>query len=326
MIRSRTPLRVSFVGGGTDLPLFYRQHGGAVVSSTVVHYIDVILKRLPPGSKYRYQLNGSGIKEAADIDEIENQLTREALKFANVNIPLEIVSHSSVPAGTGLGSSSSYTVGLLNALHALKGERRSSQELADEACYIEIERLKRPIGRQDQYIASTGGLRHTVFHQDERVVTKLVNCAPGVRERFEKHLLLFYLGGNRDAESILSQLNKDIEQKKKLLEEMKSLCGGFLEVLARGTRLDELGEILDAGWRLKRKLNDGVSNKRIDEIYERSLAKGAIGGKLLGAGGAGFLLLFVAMGQQDRVRSELKECREFQYKCDMNGSRIVTSE
>src|ERR1041384_4141250 len=326
MICSRTPLRVSFVGGGTDLPNFYRQYGGAVVSSAVVHYIDVMVKRLPPGSKYRYQLNGGGINEAACIDEIDNAITREALKFTNVKIPLEIVSHSSVPAGTGLGSSSSYTVGLLNALHALKDERRTAEELADEACHLEIELLKAPIGRQDQYIASTGGLRHTVFHPDERVVSTPVRCVPGVRERLEKRLLLFYLGGNRDAVSILAQLNQDIEQKQRVLQEMKSLCGRFLEVMARGTDLDELGEILDVTWSLKCKLNDGISNQRIDEIYQRSRAKGAIGGKLLGAGGTGFLLLFVTMGQQDRVRSELREYREFQYKCDLNGSRIVMSD
>lgn len=325
-IRSRTPLRVSFVGGGTDLPLFYRQYGGAVVSSAVVHYIDVTVKRLPRGSKYRYQLNDSEIKEAADIHEVENHITREALTFTNVKLPLEITSHSSVPAGTGLGSSSSYTVGLLNALHALQGERRSAEELANEACQIEIELLKAPIGRQDQYIASLGGLRHTVFHRDERVVSQPVRCASAVHEAFEKNLLLFYLGGNRDAVSILSQVNNDMEQKTTVLQEMKSLCGSFLEVLARGTRLEELGEILDLTWQLKRKLNDGISNQRIDEIYQRSRARGAIGGKLLGAGGAGFLLLFVPLNQQDSVRSELRECREFQYRCDTRGSRITHFE
>ncbi|HEU4507287.1 MAG TPA: hypothetical protein VFR78_03545 [Pyrinomonadaceae bacterium] len=326
MIVSRTPLRVSFVGGGTDLPLFYRRYGGTVVSSAVVHYIDVSVKRLPPGSSYYYRLNGTGLKEAADVDEIENQITREALKFTRTDTPLEITSHSSVPAGTGLGSSSSYTVGLLNALHALHGEHRSSEELAAEACHIEIDLVKAPIGRQDQYIASTGGLRHTVFHPDERVDTKPVSCAPHVREKLEKQLLLFYLGGNRDAVSILSQVNKDMDQKTKVLQEMKSLCDSFLEVLARGTRLHELGEILDANWNLKRKLNDEISNQRIDEVYQRSRAKGAIGGKLLGAGGAGFLLLFVELDKQDTVRAELKDCREFQYKCDMDGSRIVVSE
>jgi D-glycero-alpha-D-manno-heptose-7-phosphate kinase len=322
MIHSRTPLRVSFVGGGTDLPSFYRRHGGAVVSSAVVHYIDVMVKPLPPGSKYRYQLNGSDIQEAADIDEIESPITRAALEFTNVNMPLEIISHSSVPAGTGLGSSSSFTVGLLNALHALKGECRPAEELAEEACHLEIELLKAPIGRQDQYIASIGGLRHTVFHQDERIVSESV-CRPGTREKLEKHLLLFYLGGNRDAVSILSRVNNDMEQKTAVLQEMKGLCGNFLEVLERGTRLEELGEILDITWRLKCQLNDGISNEFIDDMYQRSRAKGAIGGKLLGAGGAGFLLLFVPLDQQDKVRAELREYREFQYKCDLHGSQIT---
>jgi len=323
MIHSRTPLRVSFVGGGTDLPSFYRRHGGAVVSSAVIHYIDVMVKPLPPGSKYRYQLNGCEIREAADIDEIESPITREALKFTNVKIPLEIISHSSVPAGTGLGSSSSFTVGLLNALHAVKGECRPAEELAEEACHLEIELLKAPIGRQDQYIASIGGLRHTVFHQDERIVSEPVGGVPGIREKLEKRLLLFYLGGHRDAVSILSQVNNDMEQKTAVLQEMKSLCGSFLEVLARGTHLEKLGEILDITWRLKCKLNDGISNKFIDDMYQRSRAKGAIGGKLLGAGGAGFLLLFVPLDQQDRVRSELRGYREFEYKCDLHGSRIT---
>ena len=323
MIHSRTPLRVSFVGGGTDLPLFYRQHGGAVVSSAVVHYIDVLVKPRPQGSKYRYQINGSAIREAADVDEIESPITREAIKFTNVDVPLEISSHSSVPAGTGLGSSSSFAVGLLNALHGLQGEHRTSEELADEACHLEIDLLEAPIGRQDQYIAALGGLRHTIFQPDECIVSQPVCCAPGIREKLEKNLLMFYLGGNRDAVSILSQVNKDMDQKTAVLVEMKSLCGNFLEVLARGTRLEELGEILDITWRLKCKLNDGISTGQIDQLYQRSRARGAIGGKLLGAGGAGFLLLFVAPDQQDEVRSELREYREFEYKCDPQGSRIT---
>lgn len=324
MIHSRTPLRVSFVGGGTDLPMFYRKYGGAVVSSAVVHYVDVMVKSLPATATYRYQINGDGIKESAGVDEIEHEITREAIRFVAIDRPLAISACSSLPAGTGLGSSSSYTVGLLNALHALKNGCVSPRQLADEACHIEIEVLKQPIGRQDQYIASSGGLRHTVFHTNETVDSTPANCAPGVRKNLEKCLLLFYLGGHRNAKTILAQVNRDLEEKKNHLQEMKSLCANFLEVLARGTRLHELGEILDVSWHLKRKLNHAISNERIDDIYRRSRATGAIGGKLLGAGGTGVLLLFVDPGQQERVRLELKDFRELQFKCDMTGSRIVT--
>jgi D-glycero-alpha-D-manno-heptose-7-phosphate kinase len=325
MILSRTPLRVSFVGGGTDLPAFYRKCGGAVVTSALAHSIDVTVRPLPPGSKFSCRLEGGEVAEAASADEIGHRMTREALRLVGVEGPLEITSRSSVPCGTGLGSSSSFAVGLLNALHAFKGERVPAARLAEEACHLEIELLGEPIGKQDQYIASAGGVRHITFHPDESVVSSEVGCAPEVCEELERHLLLFYLGGRRPAGSILAHVNRDIEDKNAELRELKSLCDGFLEVLLSGTRLNRLGEILDEAWRLKRRLNDAVSNERIDGVYARARAGGAVGGKLLGAGGAGFLLLFVPPERQAAVRAELREFRELQYRCERLGSRIVFS-
>lgn len=325
LIQSRTPLRVSFIGGGTDLPAFYKEHGGgAVVSTALRRYIHISVRRLPASSPFRCLLGSGPAQEAACADHIEDQITREAVRLTGIRTPLEIRAAFDISSGTGLGSSSSYAVGLLHALHVLQGRRVTWRRLAHEACQIEIEILKHPIGLQDQYIASSGGFRRIAFHPDGTVASSPVGCAPGVRRAFEQHLMLFYVGGQRRAGTILGEVQREMSRNKTHLQTLKSMCDDFVRVLVHGTDLRVLGELLDAAWQLKRKLSDSISNTRIDDIYCRARAKGAIGGKLLGAGGAGFLLLFVPPSQQGTVRRELCDHAELAFESDPRGSRILS--
>ena len=321
--RSITPLRVSFIGGGTDLPAFYREHGGEVVSMALGYHINIAVRRLDGPFRVAYQVNGEPPRVSPSVDEVEHPITREALKFLEVDKPIEITSSSEVPAGTGLGSSSSYTVGLLHALHAAQGGGPPWARLADEACHIEIDRLKAPIGRQDQYIAAGGGFRRTVFMPDDSVHSTSIECAPDIREEFTNHLMMFYLGGKRPALEILTEVQREMNQNKAPLCELKSMCSGFLESLSRGD-FEEVGEILHQAWLIKRSLNPRISNGHVDEAYERSRASGAIGGKLLGAGGTGFLLLLAPPSRHARIRAELRAHREFRFQPDPLGSRVFS--
>jgi D-glycero-alpha-D-manno-heptose-7-phosphate kinase len=324
LVHSRTPLRISFVGGGTDLPAFFRKYGGAVISTTISCYIDIVVKLRLVESGFKYLADNNIVDVATTINEIRAPLTGECLKqvgWGNADA-VEILYSSDVPFGTGLGSSSAYTVGLLHALSTMRGENISEAKLAQNACRIEIDLLGKPIGYQDQYIVANGGLRRTTFHADDNVTSTLVNCPPQVMRAIEDRLLLFYLGGQRKADSILSDIQQSIESNRPILRKIMELCDDFEKLLAHGEQLNEVGEILDYGWRLKRSLNEQITNGHIDDVYRRSRSKGAIGGKLLGAGGTGFLLLFVPPERQRAVCEELGAYRRLPLSFDHLGSRI----
>jgi D-glycero-alpha-D-manno-heptose-7-phosphate kinase len=325
LTHSRTPLRISFTGGGTDLPAFYRKRGGAVISATITCYVDVVLIPRLVESGFKYQSDVGDVEEAATVDQITNQLIGQSLKLVGWDSAhgLEIFCSSGVPFGTGLGSSSACAVGLLHALYTMMERSASGMQLASDACQIEIDLMGKPIGRQDQYIIANGGLRHTTFNIDDTVVSTPIECSPAVLREIEDRLLLFYLGGTRKADSILASLQQSIEQNEPVLEDLKFLCHDLEEVLKRGTNLDEFGEILDYAWQLKRRLHRGITNDRIDDIYQRSRVKGSIGGKLLGAGGTGFLLLFVPPERQAAVCDELQDYRRLHFRFDPIGSRIM---
>jgi D-glycero-alpha-D-manno-heptose-7-phosphate kinase len=326
MIITRTPLRISFAGGGSDLPAFYEQELGAVVSTAIDKYIYITVN-----PKFDHKIRASySITEIVDtIDDLKHELIREALYLLDVKQGIEITSISDIPSqGTGLGSSSSYTVGLLNALYAHCGHMAGAERLADEACHIELDRCRKPIGKQDQYIAAYGGLQYIRFNPDGSVFTDPIMCSPVTRKRLQTRLLLLYTGLTRSADNILTEQSRETrvnEAKRNSLRRMVSLADQLCEALGRDD-IDAFGEILHTGWLEKRKLATNISNSNIDDWYERARTAGAIGGKLLGAGGGGFLLLYADPAQHTDICRALPELRPIPFHFCPQGSKVIYVE
>jgi D-glycero-alpha-D-manno-heptose-7-phosphate kinase len=320
MFISRTPFRVSFVGGGTDLPCFYTREPGAVISMTVNKYVFIAVNQRFDDT-LRISYSRTEIVDA--VDQVCHPLFRESLRHAGLVSGVEVTSIADIPSGTGLGSSSSFTVGLLHALNAFQGHYKAACELAQEACHLEIEVLGQPIGKQDQYAAAFGGLRKYQFNPDGSVFVNPVICCSETKRVLLEHLMFFYVGGCRDARQVLQQQSHNAGQTLPFLRKMRSLVEDFWAILVRGNGLGELGEVLHEGWLCKRQLSNNVSNARIDEIYERARAAGASGGKLLGAGMGGFLLLFCNPCKQNAVRERLHNLREVTFGFEPEGSKII---
>lgn len=322
MIISRTPLRVSFAGGGTDLPSFYLLEPGSVVNTAINKYIYITVnKRFDDTIRISY----SKTEIVDNIEKIEHPVVREALRLLGVTNGIEITSISDVPSkGTGLGSSSSFTVGLLNALHAYKGEYKSAETLAREACKIEREILKEPGGKQDQYIAAYGGLQFIEFHPDESVFVNPVICSKSTKKELEKNLIMFFTGVTRDSTTIHRQQEKNTIAKIDFLRRMKILSEEVRECLMNNN-VDKIGKILHENWILKKQLADGISDPMIDALYEKGIKAGALGGKILGAGGGGFLLFYSHEENHDAIREALK-LRELQFRFEQSGSKIIFIE
>lgn len=319
MIITRTPLRISFAGGGTDLPEFYETETGAVTSTAISKYVYIIvMRRFDESIRVSY----SKTEIVDSVDEIQHPIVREAMMLTGVTKGVEIVSVADVPAGTGLGSSSSFTVSLLNALYAYKGVLRSPSELASEACRIEIRYLREPIGKQDQYIAAYGGIRHIRFQPDDTVVVEHVLCAPEIVEKLGRNLLLLYTGRTEEAKVTLEHQRRNTNSKMVVLRRLHDLAVEAKELLCRGD-LRALGEALDEGWRLKKQLADGISDPQIDDWYDRARKRGAIGGKVLGAGGRGFLLLCCPVRYQQCVLDELNMLRPISFGIEPEGSKVI---
>lgn len=324
MVISRTPLRVSFVGGGSDLPKFARGHGGAVLSTAIDKYIHVLVTgRFEDSIRVSY----SQTEIVDSIDEIKHELVREALRIAGLPRKVEIVTIADVPAqGTGLGSSSAVLVGVLNALFAYQGILRSQQELAEDAARIEIDVLGKPIGRQDHWAAAFGGLQLLRFGPGDEVRRDPAVLTTEQRRALERNLLMFYTGRNRLAGDILTKVNSGIGTKSEVTERLARKRDAALDLYSRlGVDFDpdSLGPKLHQDWELKRSLADNVSTAGIDEIYERARAAGALGGKLLGAGGGGFLLLYAPPSIQGSVRAVLRDLRELPFRFEPEGTKIV---
>jgi len=321
VIGTRTPFRISFVGGGTDLREFYSRHPGCVVSTTINKYMYIFVHRF---FEKKIQVKYSRTELVRDVNEIRHPIVREALKKLGLN-RLDINSIADIPAGTGLGSSSSFAVGLLHALYAYMSKYQSKEKLAQGACSIEIDMLEEPIGKQDQYAAAYGGLNFITFCPNEDV-----NVEPIIMHRdklleLENNLLLFYTGKTRDANDILSdQRSNIINDKEKFsgLIRMTELAKHLRRSLVKGN-LDDFGLILDENWQLKKSLSDKISQSRIDKLYEIALKNGAKGGKLLGAGGGGFLAFYCEMKRQESVRRALADLEELTFSFDSFGSRVI---
>lgn len=326
MIISRTPLRISFAGGGSDLPAFYRYEPGAVLSTSINKYIYITVNR-----KFDNRIRASySITEIVDhVDELRHELIREALKLVTPRCGIEITSISDIPSqGTGLGSSSTYTVGLLNSLYAHYGQHIGAERLAREACFIEMERCKKPIGKQDQYIAAYGGLQFIRFNTDDTVFVDPVICRSETKQKLQQSLLMFYTGLTRSADAILREQSANTEndgKSRQVLRRMTQLAYQLRDALHQND-LEGFGAILHEGWLEKKKLASGISNPEIDEWYEIARRNGAVGGKVLGAGGGGFLLLCAPPERHPDLCRALPQLRPIPFQLEPQGSKIIYVE
>lgn len=323
MIICKTPLRMSFLGGGTDLPSFYRKYGGMVVSTSIDKYVFVTIN---PKFDERLRLSYSITENVDKLDELKHPLVKAALKYRNVTGGIEITSIADIPSGgTGLGSSSSFTVGLLHVLSAYKGKFCSLEQLADEACHIEIDLCGEPIGKQDQYAAAFGGLNVIEFYPDDNVRVTPVVCKLEYLRKFESQILCFYTGRTRSASNILqeqSSRSRDDQIVIGALSAMKGLGWDFVKSLYDGDYA-AMGAILHEGWMLKRSISSNITDSEIDRYYDAARKEGAYGGKLLGAGGGGFLMIQAPLDRHDAITQALGELRRISLKFSNEGSRII---
>jgi len=320
MIISRTPYRISFGGGGTDLPAFYREECGAVLSATIDRHIYV---NIHPRFDTNYRIAYSKTEIVTRVQDMQHELVREALRLTEVDEPLEITTIGDVPAGTGMGSSSSLTVGLLVALYGYQGRMVSSERLASEACRIEIDVLKKPIGRQDQYAAAYGGLNLIRFHDDSNVVVEPVVCRPETLAELEAHLLVLYTNTSRKADTILKQQQDATSKHTSTLRQMREIAEAMRNTLSGSSSIREFSDLLAQGWRLKASLGCGITNGHIDEMYTAALGCGAWSGKLLGAGGGGFLLLLAPPECHQAIWERLKRPTRLPVQFTRRGGHTI---
>ena len=320
MIVTQTPLRVGIVGGGTDLPGYYREHGGRVLNCTLDKYVFVIVKERFDQEIY---VNYSKKEVVSRVEDLEHELVRETMHATGVTSSVEITTLADIPSsGSGLGSSSAVTVGLLNALLAYRGKHVDAETLAEQACAVEIDRCGKPIGKQDQYIAATGGIRDIHFGPGEKVVAEEVKLAPSIYRSFQEQVMLFYTGMTRSADRILREQDANIGQRLDQLDTLRDLAGTATECLVSGD-IEGLGAVIQESWIVKRKLASGVSNNEIDFAIDRAVSAGAAGAKVTGAGGGGFLFVICPLDRQGAVRQSLAEMPELPVKLDRFGSRVL---
>jgi D-glycero-alpha-D-manno-heptose-7-phosphate kinase len=323
VIISRTPLRMSFVGGGSDLPSFYRIHGGAVVSTAIDKYVYVnVNRKFDDGIRVAY----SKTEEVDRVEQIDHRIVRASMQFLQMNGGIEITTIADIPSkGTGLGSSSTFTVGLLHVLNAFKGQYVSSEQLGKDSCHIEIERCGEPIGKQDQYAAAFGGLNLIEFKPDDSVIVSPIICDRSTVAELETNTLVFYTGISRSASTLLKQQSEEVAssgQKQRAMARMVALAYALREELHKNN-VSAFGEILHENWMLKKSMVSGVSTNDIDEWYRVARTAGATGGKILGAGAGGFLMLYAPRELHDRIKSALHPLRHVPVGFEPLGSRII---
>lgn len=324
MIVTRTPFRISFFGGGTDYPAWYEKYGGEVLATTIDKYCYISCRHLPPFFEHKHRIVYSRIESVRDISEIRHPAVRAVLDWAGVTAGLEIHHDGDLPARSGLGSSSSFTVGLIHALSALDGKMQCKEDLARNAIYIEQKLINECVGSQDQISAAFGGFNHIVFRRNGSFEVNPVVATQTRIQQLQSHLMLLFTGVSRIAATVAKSKVENLESRKTELEYMRSLVHEALQILHDETRpIAEFGELLDAGWKKKRQLSEKVSSPVIDEIYEKARAHGALGGKLLGAGGGGFMLLFAKPEDHERIRAALADYVHVPFGFDDSGSRVV---
>lgn len=321
MIITQTPFRMSFFGGGTDFPDFYKKHGGAVISTTFDKYCYVNVRHLPRFFDYSTELSYSIIERVTDIDEIKHPAVREAMKMLDMH-EIRLTYEADLPARSGLGTSSSFAVGMLNAFYALKGKYADKKRLADEAIYLERVLCNESGGVQDQIAASYGGLNRINFNENGYEVNPII-ISPARKEELNRNLMLFFTGFSRFSSDIQDSTQKALEDEQSRLLEMLSLVDDAERVLTSKTELNEFGRLLDYTWKLKRGISGKISTDSIDGLYQKGIEAGAIGGKLLGAGGGGFLLFYVEKEKQESVRQAMEKLLYVPFEFENSGTRVI---
>jgi D-glycero-alpha-D-manno-heptose-7-phosphate kinase len=326
MIISRTPYRISLFGGGTDFPAWYLRHGGSVVSSSIDKYCYLTCRYLPPFLEHKYRVVWSRIEQTNTIEEIQHPAVRAVLNHVEIERGMEINAVADLPARSGMGSSSAFTVGLLNACYGLTGRMISKHDLSMESIHLEQNVLKENVGSQDQVSAAYGGLNRIDFHTNgEITVTPVTISGDRIRE-LNSHLMLFYTGIKRTSSEVQTKFIQSLNSKKRQLRIMKDLVDESISILNSRADITEFGELLQESWDVKRGLSSMVSNPEVDNIHAEALSAGAIGGKLTGAGGGGFLLLFVPPERQQKVREALSRFLHVPFKFDFGGSQIIFAD
>jgi len=323
MIISRTPFRISFFGGGTDYPAWYRENGGAVLGTTIDKYCYITCRYLPPFFEHKHRVVYSEMEHAQDIEEIRHPSARETLKFMEITEGIEIHHDGDLPARTGLGSSSSFTVGLLHALYALQGVMPAKMQLAQDAIHIEQNMIKENVGSQDQVLASSGGFCRIDFSRQDNIRVQCITTKPKRLELLQNHLMLFFTGFSRTASEIAGEQIKQIPKKRRELTEMYRMVDEAVNILNGDNDLLDFGKLLHQSWQLKRSLTNKISTPYIDYVYETAMRAGATGGKLLGAGGAGFILFFVKPELQPKAKEALSGLLNVPFQFEKSGSQII---
>lgn len=324
MIITRVPFRISFFGGGTDLPEYYKNFGGAVLSTTIDKYLYITCRHMPPYWEYKHQLiYGSKNERVNEIDEIDHPSIRETMKYFGINYGLDLHYNTDIPARSGIGSSSSFTVGLIHALYGLGGRIVSKRQLAADAIHIEQDLIKEAVGSQDQIAAAFGGLNHIKFKQDMSFEVQPMTISENRLREFNDHLVLIFTGFQRFASDIEKDKIQKISSNFDSLHHMAKSTEQAVEILGSDTDICEFGGLMNDNWQLKKSLSDKVSNQAIDDIYQLGINNGAIGGKLLGAGGGGFMLFFVKPENREKLRTSLKDYLYVPFQFDKTGSQVI---
>ncbi len=326
MIVSRTPFRISFFGGGTDYPAWYRQNGGAVLAATINKYCYLTCRYLPPFFEHRTRVLYSKMETVQSIDEIQHPSARETLRYLKIDRGVEIHHDGDLPGRSGMGSSSAFTVGLLHALHALTGQIVGKRQLTAEAIHVEQDILKETVGSQDQVSTAYGGMNRITFHQGGDFSVQPMTLLPGRLEELNSHLMLFYTGIKRTAANVASSYVAGMAERKSLMGRLHECVDKSCEILNGTGDLIPFGELLHQAWQAKRELSEKVSNSEVDTVYEQARAAGAIGGKLLGAGGGGFLLVFAPLSKQSKIQKQLSGLIQVPFKFEFSGSQIIFYE
>ena len=324
MIITKTPFRISFFGGGTDYPGWYREHGGAVLATSIDKYCYITCRYLPPFFEHKHRIVYSRIESVREIDQIEHPAVRGVFNWANVVEGLEIHHDADLPARSGLGSSSSFTVGLVHALSGLRGQMIGKHELASNAIHIEQNLLNENVGSQDQISAAYGGLNRISFHSDNSFSVDPLILNSERKSELLSHLMLFFTGFSRIADSIAKSQIDNFKNRSAELKLMGQMVDESISLLLnQDVSIDEFGKLLHQSWQYKRSLSDKVSNAEIDQIYEAAISAGAIGGKVLGAGGGGFMLIFAKPEQHAAIRDRLKKLIYVAFNFETGGSRVA---
>ena len=324
MIISRTPFRVSFFGGGTDYPVWYKEHSGAVISTSIDKYCYVTLRELPPFFKYKYLLRYFDREEVNTVNEIKHPSIRECLKFLNINKCIELVHHGDLPAQSGLGSSSTFTVGMLSAAYALNHQMPSKYQLAQDAIVIEQQRIGEAVGSQDQTAAAFGGFNRINFGGYREVEVTPLTISNEKMENLQNHLMLFFTGFSRNASDIAQKQIEITGSKIKELDLMVEICKEAEDLLVSSDAgFLEWGSLLNEQWKIKKSMTNLITSPKINDMYEKGISAGALGGKLLGAGGGGFMLFFVPPDKQEQIKINLNTILHVPFRFDFSGSQIV---